>query len=139
MMKPENEKELSAFIEEWQASPERNKDAFIRLKDALTAQRGVTLDFIPRPGVTHSLRAVHAHQKNRDLFVMVDVIEDNPRWLSICFYGDMISDPEEQGDFVPEGLLGEDAVCFDIETWDEALIQYVEARLREACGNAAKH
>ena len=139
MMKPENEKELSAFIEEWPASPERNKDAFIRLKDALAAQSGVTLDFIPRPGVTYSLRAVHAHQKSRDLFVMVDVIEDNPRWLSICFYGDMVSDPEEQGDFVPEGLLGEDAVCFDIETWDEALIQYVEARLQEACGNAAKH
>ena len=139
MIKPENEKELSAFIEEWPASPEGNKDTFMRLRDALTAKSGVTLDFIPRPGVTYSLRAVHANQKKRDLFVMVDVIEDNPRWLSICFYGDMISDPEEQGDFVPEGLLGEDAVCFDIETWDEALIQYVEARLHEACGNAAEH
>ena len=51
-MKPENEKELSAFIEEWPASPERNKDAFIRLRDVLIAQSGVTLDFIPRPGVT---------------------------------------------------------------------------------------
>ena len=139
MTMPENEKELSAFIEEWQASPERNKDVFIRLRDVLIAQSGVTLDFIPRPGVTYSLRAVHAHQKNRDLFVMVDVIEDKPRWLSICFYGDMISDPEEQGDFVPEGLLGEDAVCFDIETWDEKLIQYVEARLLEAHDNAVKH
>ena len=139
MMDPETEKALNAFIEKWQASPERNKDVFIRLKDFLTSQDGVTLDFIPRPGVTYSLRAVHNNQKNRDLFVMVDVIEDDPRWLSVCFYGDMIADPEEQGDFVPEGLLGEDAVCFDIEAWDDALIRYVEARIQEACENTPKH
>jgi hypothetical protein len=139
MMNPETAKALNIFIAEWQASPERNKDVFIRLKNVSEAQDGATLDFIPRPGVTYSLRAVHANQKNRELFVMVDVIEDTPRWLSICFYADMIADPQEKGDFVPEGLLGEDAVCFDIESWDEALIRYVEARIQEACDNAAKH
>ena len=136
MMKPETEKTLDTFIEEWQASPERNKEVFIHFKGVLEAQDGVTLDFIPRPGVTYSLRAVHTDQKNRELFVMVDVIEDQPRWLSVCFYGDMISDPQEQGDFVPEGLLGEDAVCFDIEGWDDALVRYVEDRMSEACQNA---
>ncbi len=139
MNSPKSDKALTTFIAEWQASPERNKDVFIRLRDALTSKNEVTLDFVPRPGVTYSLRAVHANQKSRELFVMVDVIEDDPRWLSVCFYGDMIADPEEQGDFVPEGLLGEDAVCFDIETWDEAIIRYVEARIQEACDNAAKH
>ena len=138
MMNPENEKALNTFIEEWQASPERNKEVFIHFKGVLEAQDGVTLDFIPRPGVTYSLRAVHADQKSRELFVMVDVIEDDPRWLSVCFYGDMISDPQEQGDFVPEGLLGEDAVCFDIERWDDALIRYVEDRMSEACQNAVE-
>ena len=138
MMNPETEKALNTFIEEWQASPDRNKDVFIRLKRVLEALDGVTLDFIPRPGVTYSLRAVHTDQKNRELFVMVDVIEDQPRWLSVCFYGDMISDPQEQGDFVPEGLLGEDAVCFDIERWDDALIRYVEGRMSEACQNAVE-
>ena len=69
---------------------------------------------------------------------MVDVIEDDPRWLSICFYGEMIDDQEEKGDFVPEGLLGEDAVCFDLERRDEKLIRYIEARIDEACRNAAK-
>ncbi len=138
-MSPESEKALNTFITEWPASPEKNRDVFIRLRDTLTSQAGVSLDFVPRPGVTYSLRAVHVHQKNRDLFVMVDVIEDDPRWLSICFYGDMIADPEEKGDFVPEGLLGEDAVCFDIETWDDTLIRYVEARIQEACDHAGKH
>jgi hypothetical protein len=63
---------------------------------------------------------------------MVDVIEDNPRWLSVCFYGEMISDPEEAGDYVPEGLLGEDAVCFDIEAFDAERLAYVMARIDEA-------
>ena len=139
MMNPETEKALNTFIAEWPASPEKNRDVFIHLRDTLTSQAGVSLDFVPRPGVTYSLRAVHVHHKNRDLFVMVDVIEDDPRWLSICFYGDMIADPEEKGDFVPEGLLGEDAVCFDIETWDEPLIRYVEARIQEACDHAVNH
>ncbi len=133
------EKKLNTFIAEWPVSPERNKDVFIRFRDLLGPKDGVVLDFVTRPGVTYSLRAAHVLQKNRDLFVMVDVIEDDPRWLSICFYGDMISDPEAQGDFVPEGLLGEDAVCFDIEAWDEGLIRYVEARITEACQNAGKH
>jgi hypothetical protein len=69
---------------------------------------------------------------------MVDVIEDNPRWLSVCFYDEMITDPEEKGDFVPEGLLGEDAVCFDIEELDEELIRYIEIRLDEAYRSALK-
>lgn len=68
---------------------------------------------------------------------MVDVIEDAPRWLSVCFYGEMITDPDEQGDFVPEGLLGEDAICFDIDQYDDALLQYVEARLDEAYRSAS--
>ncbi len=68
---------------------------------------------------------------------MVDVIEDTTRWLSICFYGDMIADPEERGDFVPGGLLGEDAVCFDLEEQDETLVKYIETRLDEACTYAA--
>ena len=137
MRTPDNEPALATFIEDWQDSPEGNKDVFIYLKEALAAQTGVTLDFIPRPGVTYSLRAAHANQNSRDLFVMVDVIEDSPRWLSVCFYGDMITDPEEKGDFVPEGLLGEDAVCFDIEGRDEALMRYIEARMAEACQKAA--
>lgn len=69
---------------------------------------------------------------------MVDVIEDVCRWLSVCFYNEMIEDSEEKGDFVPGGLLGEDAVCFDLEKRDDDLIRYVEARLDEACRNAAQ-
>ena len=130
--------ELVEFIDAWQESDEKNKAVFLRLKENLSKKDGVVLDFIARPGVTYSLRAKHADQKEKSLFVMVDVIEDDPRWLSVCFYGAMITDPDENGDFVPEGLLGEDAICFDIEAWDDALIDYVEARIGEAWESAKK-
>jgi len=136
-MKPEAEQELNAFLEAWQDTPERNREMFLRFKSVLERQEGVVLNFVPRPGLTYSLRAVHENQKDRELFVMVDVIEDDPRWLSVCFYGEMINDPEERADFVPEGLLGEDAMCFDLDAWDEALIAYIEARLDEARKSAA--
>jgi len=137
-MREETERELNTFIEEWKETTEKNREVFLHFREYLSKKEGVTLDFISRPGVTYSLRAVHTDQKEKDLFVMVDVIEGNPRWLSICFYGEMITDPEEKGDFVPEGLLGEDAVCFDLDELDEALIRYIEVRLDEACQNAVK-
>jgi len=130
-------KELKAFVDTWADTAEKNKEAFLRLKGHLAAMPGVNLDFMPRPGVTYSLRAVHEHQKDKALFAMVDVIEDEPRWLSVCFYNEMISDPGERGDFVPEGLLGEDAICFDLETYDEDDLNYVEDRLNEASKSAA--
>lgn len=137
-MKKETEQELHTFIEEWKETPEKNREVFLHFREYLNNKEGVTLDFISRPGVTYSLRAIHADQKEKDLFVMVDVIEDVCRWLSVCFYNEMIEDSEEKGDFVPGGLLGEDAVCFDLEKRDDDLIRYVEARLDEACRNAAQ-
>lgn len=136
--KKDTEQELNAFIEKWEETAERNKETFVRFREYLSKKEGVILTFIPRPGVTYSLRASHTGQVKKELFAMVDVIEDTPRWLSICFYGEMITDPEQRGDAVPGGLLGEDALCFDLEKWDEELICYIEARLDEACGNAAR-
>lgn len=129
--------ELTAFLADWQETPDKNKSAFIRFKECITAKQGVVLDYQPRDGLTYSLRAAHADQSDKPLFVMVDVIEDSPRWLSICFYGDMINDPGEKGAFVPGGLLGEDALCFDIDAFEETEIQYVEARIEEAYQSAA--
>lgn len=137
-MREEAEQELNTFLEEWKETPEKNKEIFLHFREYLSNKEGVGLDFISRPGVTYSLRAVQVEQKEKDLFVMVDVIEDVSRWLSVCFYSEMITDPEEKGDFVPSGLLGEDAVCFDLEEPGEALIRYVETRLDEACENAAR-
>jgi hypothetical protein len=71
---------------------------------------------------------------------MVDIIDDDPenRWLSVCFYDDLVSDPEERGDFVPKGLLGEDARCFDLDEADEDAVGYVAQRIREAGARAGR-
>ena len=122
---------IDEFLSTWEATAEGNKAGFIRLKERLAAHEGAVLEFHPRPGVTYSLRASVAGQQ-RPLYVMVDVIEDEPRWLSVCFFGDMITDAQERGAFVPGGLLGNDAVCFDLEECGEEMLAYVEARIDEA-------
>ncbi|MGD9947799.1 MAG: hypothetical protein AB7U29_04895 [Desulfobulbus sp.] len=128
---------IEDFIASWEATAEGNKAGFIRLKDRLASKEESVLEFHPRPGVTYSLRGT-VPGKVRTLYVMVDVIEDEPRWLSVCFFGDMITDPEEQGAFVPGGLLGSDAVCFDLEACSEDALLYVEARIDEAHRSAVK-
>ncbi len=135
-MTPEVGEAIRTFLETWEEGEGGNRQGFIRLWQQLTNMDGIAIAFHSRPGVTYSLRASHpAHA--RQLFVMVDVIEDQPRWLSVCFFGDMVSDPEERGAFVPGGLLGEDALCFDLETCTDDQLHYVEARIDEACRGAA--
>ncbi len=96
--------------------------------------------FKARPGVSYSLRVKHMLQQSRELFVIMDVIDDDPesRWLSVCFYPDMITDPEERGNIIPLGLLGEDGYCFDYDEWDEEFLRYLETRLDEAHKRASQ-
>ncbi len=130
--------ELEAFLSEWETCDA--KDAFLVFRQTLEAVRGAVLEFKARPGITYSLRGSHPAQQGRELFVLVDVIDDDPeqRWLSVCFYDDMITDAQEQGDWVPQGLMGEDARCFNVDEADEDLVAYVAARIDEAGAGASK-
>ena len=76
--------DLQTFIRDWQESPERNKEIFLRYKEQLEDDEHVQLDFIPRPGITYSLRATRNEQKTGKLFAMIDVIEDTPRMNAGC-------------------------------------------------------
>jgi hypothetical protein len=71
---------------------------------------------------------------------MIDIIDDDPkqRWLSVCFYGDTIEDPDDQGDLIPGGLLGSDGYCFNLTESDESLKEYVGQRIQEAYEHACK-
>jgi hypothetical protein len=133
-------REMQKFLDEWEEDPSQVKRSFVRLKDYLAAKGEQQFTFKVRPGVSYSLRARHPSQKRRDLFVIVDIIDDDPsnRWLSVCFYPDMISDREERGNLIPSGLLGEDGYCFDYEEWDEEYLGYLLVRLDEAHHNASK-
>ncbi len=127
---------IDDFIDQWEETPNKSRKAFLGLKSHLERKNGVTFDFMAREGLTYSLRASRENQL-RPLFAMIDVIEDEPRWLSVCFFGDMINDPEEKGDFVPGGLLGEDGHCFDLEEYDEGDLAYLKKRIDEAFEKAS--
>ncbi|NDV18326.1 hypothetical protein GO013_02705 [Pseudodesulfovibrio sp. JC047] len=131
--------ELTKFLDTWTIDPNKTKTCFESFKEHLEGLDGVSLDFVARPGITYSLRAKHANQKKRTLFAMVDIIDDDPadRWLSVCFYKELVDDPDEIGDEVPEGLLGEDAKCFDLYEGDDAKVSYIKDRLSAASASAA--
>ncbi len=124
--------ELLEFVETWQDDQEGIKKSFVELMTLLRELDDVRVEFHPRPGLTYSMRGVHAQQGEKPLFVMVDVIEGDPRWLSVCFYSDMISDNDKMGDYVPGGLLGEDGTCFDLEEFNQNKVEYLKTRIREA-------
>ena len=132
---------IDNFIHGWAEDPFETKAIFNSLFQDLKQKEDVTIEFHERPGITYSLRGIHKNQKDRPLFVMIDVIDDDPkqRWLSVCFYGDMIEDPGEQGDLIPEGLLGSDGYCFDLAEHDDALVDYVRRRIQEAHKNACNN
>ncbi len=129
---------VDAFLGDWDNEPMR--DAFARLFRCVATMPDVELQFVSREKVSHSVRVKHVAQKERNLFGMIDVIDDNPeeRWLSVCFYGDLITDPEERGEVIPGGLGGEDGYCFDMYQVEEDVIVYIIKRLTEAWENAAQ-
>lgn len=125
---------VQLFLDAWTEDASGIKPVFLSLYQNLLEKAQAGIEFHERPGVSYSLRGVHNDRNDRPLFVMVDVIDDDPkeRWLSVCFYGDMIQDPDELGDLIPEGLLGADGYCFDISESDDHLVAYVVQRIQEA-------
>ena len=131
--------ELDTFIAGWEDSALQVKNSFVLLKNYLADKAELIFIFKARPGVSFSLRVKHRLQKKRELFVIMDVIDEpGNRWLSICFYPDMITDPDDKGVLIPLGLLGEDGYCFDFEQWDEKYLQYLLARVDEAHESASR-
>ena len=132
--------QIDRFIDAWTDNDSQTKKAFVELYEHLKTLDSTTFDFNERPNVSYSLRPRHSEQKQRTLFAMVAVIDDDQseRWLSVCFYGEMITDPDEAGDLIPEGLLGEDGYCFDLYEYDQDEVAYLKQRLTQAHKNAAE-
>ena len=136
-----NMHELTGFLDSWTEDGSGVKKAFLYLRDSLSKRKGVRAKFIYRPGVSGSFRvsAGEGGASGRPLFALVDIIDDDPgnRWLSVCFYEDTINDPDEEGNLVPQGLLGEDGYCFDITGYDASMMAYLDNRIEEAYSKAA--
>ena len=130
------QKDLADFIAGWQVDGLGTRDAFVHLVELLLQNDHSLISFHARPGITFSLRGHIAAEQGEEgpLCAMIDVIDDDPaqRWLSVCFYGEMITDPDGRGDFVPGGLLGQDALCFDYDAKDAELYSYIARRVAES-------
>ncbi|EFL52422.1 conserved hypothetical protein [Solidesulfovibrio fructosivorans JJ]] len=123
--------ELEAFIDHWTDDSNGVKKAFLRFKSVLEGLCEVSVSFVPRPPASYSLRA--EPPRGRPVITMVDVASlDGEKFLSVCFYADTITDPEERGDLIPGGLLSKDGYCFDVDSDEDNVVSYVEARIFEA-------
>ena len=129
--------EAKNFLESWTDNEQKNKQALQELLGPILNKDDIDLDFKPRPGLTYSFRATRKNQ-SRELFCMLDVIDDIPeeRWLSVCFFADLINDPQELGDIIPGGLLGHDGYCFDVDGYDSGEVAYLQERIEEAYNGA---
>jgi hypothetical protein len=128
-------KEISNLLQSWTTDNNGIKMAFTELVDLMESLDGLIYSFKSRPGISYSLRASVGNEEEKILTLM-DIIDDDPenRWISICFYAETITDPDEEGDLIPGGLLGEDGYCFDIFENNGDSVSYIKDRITEAHG-----
>lgn len=126
---------LNEFIASWNADPFNVKNSFLEYKGIFENDPRFSMKFVSRPGVSHSLRVFTPKRADgSNIAALIDIVDDEPEnpWLSVCFFASLVTDPEELGDFVPEGLEGKDAICFNLDENNPKLAQYIGERLKEA-------
>jgi hypothetical protein len=124
------------ILDHWPAEQPGLKDAFLKLIAGPQSLPGTVLSLVSRPGVSHSVRAAATRNENRrrPVYGLIDVIASgsDPWFLSVCFYADEITDPEERGEIVPGQLFDEDGYCFDLDENDPDLLDYLLKRFDQA-------
>ena len=134
-------KNLSDVMDKWTHDETNVKDAFFRLANRFSKKDQAVLSFVPRPGISYSFRAgIRAKDGVMTLVTLIDIVDDDPdnKWLSVCFYDDCVTDPAEEGNMVPKGVLGVDGYCFDLYENDPNTVTYLEQRIDEAYENTVK-
>lgn len=126
----------------WPADQEGLLAVFDELRVWAAGKPGLRTAIVTRPGISHSLRASTAVLplgRSRPVFFLIDVVvsDADPWFLSVCFYEDEITDPEERGNPIPLGLYDETGYCFDVDGPDDGLVTYIKIRVDEAYSRAA--
>jgi hypothetical protein len=135
-------KEFGEFLALWPPAQEGLRRAYLWLKERAESLPGAVWSFIPRPGVSYSLRfdlVPRPSGRQRQVYFLVDVVgAAGEFFLSVCYYEDEVSDPDELGNAIPQGLFMETGYCFDVDGFDEKQLAYLDARLNEAHAAALK-
>lgn len=137
MSQKSDAEELQKFLDEWPASQAGLKNILSAYREGVLKLPGVVESFVARPGVSHSLRwdlAQRPAGRQRPLFALADVVPlgGDEMFLSVCFYDDEVSDPQELGNAVLQGLFQENGHCFDLEEDDRELVAYCLEQAAEA-------
>ncbi|MBU2551088.1 MAG: hypothetical protein KKB20_21940 [Proteobacteria bacterium] len=126
---------IEDLVGAWPDDQPKLRRFFLDLTARAAEKPAVDCELVARAGVSYSFRAALENgNRRRPVFFLVDVVvsASEPWFLSVCFYEDEISDPEEIGNAVPQGLFGETGYCFDVEAEDPATLAYLDDRLGEA-------
>ena len=75
---------VQQFIDGWTEDSLEMKPVFHALFQDLLKMAEAGIEFHERPGISYSLRGIHNNRKNRPLFVMIDVIDDDPKQQPDC-------------------------------------------------------
>ncbi|KIX11740.1 hypothetical protein [Dethiosulfatarculus sandiegensis] len=130
------------FINAWPKDQENIKQALLELKSHAETLEGLKGEYVCRPGVSDSLRfnpLEPREGRDRPVMVMIDTVSfEGQRFLSVCFYGEEIKDPDELGDEIPEGLFNETGYCFDLEGDEPDMTPYLKERITEAWKSSKK-
>jgi len=125
----------------WPADQEGLARAFEELTRSAAQMTETVVEVITRLGVSHSFRATlidPSGKRVRPVYFLVDVVvsSSDPWFLSVWYYEDEITDPEELGNPIPQGLFQETSYCFDVGAYDPELLGYLRDRLAEAHARA---
>lgn len=134
-----SESELASVFENWPAGQQELVALMKELKGQALARPGAAWELVSRPGVSHSLRFT-LQGSSRPVVMLLDAayLAADMLTISVCFYADMVDDPEEMGEEIPGGLLGQDGYCFDADEEDPGAVDYLKARVDAAFGAAAR-
>ena len=142
MLLDEKIESWSELTERWPSDQSGILQSLTELKDAALSLKDARLELVSRPGISISLRfslEPAPEGRTRPVFHLIDVIAfEDELFLSACFYGDEITDPQELGNLVLGGLFNENGYCFDLDEPDPELSAYLTKRQAEAHQAAAK-
>jgi len=129
--------QLQQLLEQWPAGQAGLRRSLLAYREGVLALPGVKEGLLARPGVSYSLRwdlDPRPAGRQRPLFALADVVSlgQEELMLSVCFYEDEVSDPQELGNAIPQGLFQETGYCFDLDGEDPALVAYCLERAAQA-------
>lgn len=126
---PASEESFKRFLSAWRDNGSDVRTVFVEILRRFEERSALRFEFSAHDHAGHTLRVLHP-DLSRSIVAIVEIPDDSdcPRTFAIRFYESMVRDPKEWGEWIPRGILGEDARNFIIESDRPALADYILER-----------